>query len=246
MTFNPQPKPEKQPKIKKVTAKVCKGTSKVKGFGCGLEVKFIYQYGLCSKCFFDWLTSDEQGIKYKQDIFDSKVKKKIDQSKKAEAKKKKESITDYSKKLQDKVNEIVRLIDIGLPCLAKGIHANQIHAGHIFSRGSNFTIRFNLHNIHRQSAQSNHFQNEDGLLREGLVNEYGNDYYEFVSGLRKTEAIKLSNQEFKDIYKTACKIALKLKKKGDVFTKSERINKRNEVNLELGIYSANMLEFKIK
>ena len=36
--------------------------------------------------------------------------------------------------------------------------ANQMHAGHVYSRGSNPMLRFNLHNIHRQSAQSNHFQ----------------------------------------------------------------------------------------
>lgn len=228
MTFNPQPKPEKQ-------EKKCKGTTKTKGFGCG-KSSFKFQFGLCPTCLYEWATTNENGKVWYQKTFLPKVQKKVEQSKKVEAKKKKDSITDFSKKLQDKVNEIVRLIDIGQPCLARGYHANQIHAGHVFSRGSSYTIRYNLHNIHRQSAQSNHFQNEDGLLREGLVNEYGQKYYDFISELRQCKALELSNLEFQQLYKKACKIALELKKEGKVFDKKERIEKRNEINNKLGIY----------
>ena len=133
-------------------------------------------------------------------------------------------------------NLIIRLIDRDLPCLAKGIYANQFHAGHIFSRGSNQTIRYNCHNIHRQSAQSNHFQNEDGLLREGLVKEYGQDYMDFISELRRTPKLEYNNQEFHELTLKARIISAKLKKADKVYNLSQRLELRNQINLELGIY----------
>lgn len=154
----------------------------------------------------------------------------------AEKKKMRDSITNWKNELQDEINLIIRLIDRDLPCLAKGKYSNQVHAGHIFSRGSNQTIRYNCHNIHRQSAQSNHFQNEDGLLREGLVNEYGQDYMEFISALRRTPKLEYNNQEFHEFTLKARSITSKLKKADKVYNLKQRIELRNQINLELGIY----------
>lgn len=164
-------------------------------------------------------------------------KEKEDRKKRAEEKRKmRDNITNWKNELQDEVNLIVRLIDKDLPCLAKGIYANQFHAGHIFSRGSNQTIRYNLHNIHRQSAQSNHFQNEDGLLREGLVKEYGQNYMDFISELRRTPKLEFNNQEFHEITLKARLISAKLKKADKVYNLNQRIELRNQINIELGIY----------
>lgn len=148
----------------------------------------------------------------------------------------KEQIINYKGKLQSKINEISRLIDVGLPCLAKQIHSPQMHGGHVFSVGSNATVRFNLHNIHRQGAQSNHFQNDDGLMKEGLKREYGNDYFEFVSGLSVTPTINFDNRQYKEKYQIACKIEKELRRNGETFDLCQRIEKRNEINTRLGIY----------
>ncbi len=91
-----------------------------------------------------------------------------------------EPLSYWYDKLQTEINAIVRIIDKGLPCLARNIHANQIHAGHIYSRGGTPCLRYNLHNIHRQCAQSNHFQSDDLKLRQGLINEYGRDYMDYL------------------------------------------------------------------
>lgn len=143
---------------------------------------------------------------------------------------------DWQSLLQTHINKIVRLIDKGQPCLAKGIHSKQVHAGHVYSRGSNATIRYNLHNIHRQSAQSNHFQNEDGIFREGIVKEYGERYMEFIGGLRSLTALNYSDVEYKQFSKKASKIALRLSKDERIYNKEERIQMRNLVNAELNIY----------
>lgn len=164
-------------------------------------------------------------------------KEKEERKKRADEKRKmRDNITNWKNELQDEVNLIVRLIDKDLPCLAKGIYANQFHAGHIFSRGSNQTIRYNLHNIHRQSAQSNHFQNEDGLLREGLVKEYGQNYMDFISELRRTPKLCFSNESFHELTKIARLISAKLKKADNVYNLKQRIELRNQINIELGIY----------
>jgi hypothetical protein len=218
--------------------KSCKSNSKAPGIeGCG-KLTFKRTFGLCDSCLFEWATTTEPGRIWYQKRFLPKVAKKMKSNQIKKQKAEKDKLIDYSAKLQTKVNEIVRLIDIGLPCLARGYHAGQMHAGHVYARGGNQTIRFNLHNIHRQSAQSNHHQNDDGLMKEGLKREYGQNYLDFVSELRRTPSIELLQHEFKLIYQRACQISLELKKQGKNFNKEERIEKRNEINLDLAIYQS--------
>ena len=228
-----------------IKAKKCKGTGKCKGHGCGDDTVFR-KYGLCQSCFKKWLLITDAGKEMLTNTAIKATKKvKTEQKKVINTKKRelKEKNTNWKSKLQDRVNEIVRLIDIGQPCLAREYHANQVHAGHIYSRGSTPNLKFNLHNIHRQSAQSNHFQNEDGLLREGLVKEYGKDYFDFIGNMRNCEPLKYSNEEYHDFYKKAHEIAKELKKQGRVFTKEERITKRNEINTALNIYALDICSF---
>jgi hypothetical protein len=211
--------------------KPCKGLGIAKGYGCG-KLTLHRVYGLCKMfgCYSDWLLNSENGkIKLNKSLL--KASKPIFDKVKA-----KENTTDWNKKLQTKINLIVRLIDKNQKCLAKEKLANQMHAGHVFSRGSNPMLRFNLHNIHRQSAQSNHFQNEDGLFREGIVKEYGKDYFEFISNLRQIKDLKISNDNYIELYKTASKIALKLTKEDKEYSLTQRIKLRNEINIELKIY----------
>ena len=175
-------------------------------------------------------------------------KNKLAQEKKAAQKWKEEKkiLSDKTKnwknELQTEINKIVRLIDKDLPCLARN-KGGQIHAGHIFSRGSSPTIRYNLHNIHRQNAQSNHYQNDDGLLREGLINEYGLDYFEFISNLRQTPKLEYKDFEFQEFTLKARKIVLRLFKLNLNYSLKNRIILRNKINIELGIYNEKFCNF---
>jgi len=165
-----------------------------------------------------------------------KLKDKKAKEWKAEKKQLREKLTNWKSKFQDEINKIVRLIDKDLFCLARKT-GGQMHAGHVFARGGNQTIRYNLHNIHRQCARSNHFQNDDGLLREGVVEEYGQDYMNFISELRKTPALDISNSEYKELYYKAKKIVLRLKKADLNYSLDNRIIIRNKINKELAVYS---------
>ena len=218
----------------------CKGTGKAKGFGCG-DMSDKRNYGLCPKCKYEWATSTEEGKEWfeKQTAYKRKANEKVVRAEKREEK----ALTnDWSKLLQTEINKIIRLIDKGLPCLARK-KFGQIHAGHIYSRGSNQTIKYNLHNIHRQNAQSNHFQNDDGLLREGLIKEYGQDYRNFISELRRTPSLEYSNVEYRELTTNARSIVRRLENEDRIYSKLERLEMRNRINLELNIYNPEYCEF---
>lgn len=225
-------------------AKPCSGIGKAKGVkGCGKEFKHRI-YGLCASCLSDFIFGTDAGKLIMQKRIIPKAKKVSGQKKKEQTKRLKEKITNWREKLQLKIQEIVRLIDKGQPCPARGYTNCQFHAGHVYARGGNSTIALNLHNIHRQSAQSNHWQNDDLLFREGLKNEYGEDYVGFIGELRRTSQLKYKNEDYHHFYKKASQIALKLKKDYFAYPKQTRINLRNEINEQLGIYEKEFCIFE--
>ncbi len=231
--------------------KTCSGAGQAKGYGCNKPLTFTEKngiksynskYGLCPTCQYEWATSNDAGKVWfsKQLIQNKKKKEKEERKNHIQAK----SLSlDWGKKLQTEINAIVRTIDKGLPCLARR-KRGQIHAGHVFARGGNQTIRYNLHNIHRQNAQSNHFQNDDGLLREGLISEYGQDYMDFISALRQTPSLTFNNVEYRDLTNKARVILKSLKDDNKIYSKSERIEVRNRINSEMEIYSNKYCVFK--
>ena len=158
----------------------------------------------------------------------------------------KETIINYKEKLQRKVQEIVRLIDRGNPCLARNTFGGQFQGGHILSRGANANMSFNLHNIFIQSAQSNHFQADDVLMREGVVRVFSQSYMDFITSLKQTPTQSQSNEYYKEKYQIGCKIANDLKK-GEVTNRSPENRQllRNRFNLELGIYDAKYCVFDL-
>lgn len=142
-----------------------------------------------------------------------------------------------AKVLQPVINEIARLIDYNQPCIATGNFQGKMSGGHFISVGSNRTVCLNLHNIFIQSFESNSWKGGDNLkYRWGIKNTFGTEYLDFMEGLQRCPKISLSKDDMIDIYKKACEIRNKLKKSPKVYNKNQRIELRNQVNLELGIY----------
>jgi hypothetical protein len=168
--------------------------------------------------------------------------KAIERKKKAETKVLKEKTTNWKNKLQTKVQEIARLIDKGLPCIARG-NSKQLHGGHVLPKKGNECMRFNLHNIHRQGAHSNHFQNDDAVMREGVEKEYGESYLTFIKSLAKKPIPKLHEREYMAKYQIAHEISKALIKKCQTYSLEERIELRNRYNLEIGIYEEKFCVF---
>jgi len=151
-----------------------------------------------------------------------------------------------SKYIQPKVNELVRIIDNGHPCIASGTFGKQA-AGHYFHSGGNPQIRFNLHNIHIQSFHSNSALAGDVLrYREGIKRVYGLDYLEFMDSLTQTPTIKRTKDFYLELNKKLIEVKkwLKLQVNGQIQDSSSQIQLRNEVNLLLGIYDKEYCIFK--
>jgi hypothetical protein len=227
--------------------KPCKGTGKAKGYGCGTpQLNRIYNLGVQCRCYSKWLLESEEGKKKLQSSQlkgRSIVVKKIKEEEKQVTRKMRESVTNYKDKLQKEVQLISRLIDKDLTCLARD-KFGKMAGGHIFSKGGHAQMRFNLHNIHRQSFASNNCQNDDGLLREKLEIEYGSEYLEHIKGLRAYPVPNYSNLEYKSFYEKALVISNRLKKIDRTYDVNERIKLRNEINIEIGIYSEEQCVFK--
>ena len=190
----------------------------------------------CSdECMSEWIDCNKVKFERKAQIARNK-----------ERKAEKETIINYEEKLQKKVQHIARLIDDGNPCLARNIYGGQKHGGHVLSKGGNANMKFNLHNIFIQGAQSNHFQSDDVLMREGVVRVFSQSYMDFITSLKQTPTQSQSNEYYKEKYQIGCKIANDLKK-GEVTnrTPENRQLLRNQFNLELGIYEAKYCVFDL-
>ena len=147
--------------------------------------------------------------------------------------------SDWSKELQIEVNTIVRLIDKGAPCISSLRNGNeQMQAGHRFSCGAFPQLRFNLFNIHGQTASENMYNsgNPDGY-DHGLSCIYGDKYLKEVHGLKKKYPIlKLSIPELIHAKARAKKIVKGLKELNATFTPEQRIELRRKYNKILQIY----------
>lgn len=229
-----------------IKKKPCKGLGKAKLYaGCGkMHYRETGKHGLCIECYPKWVLNTEEGQATIPDIA-KRAKIQVQKDIKARDKAKKAILTNWKNKLQTKVQEIARLIDKDLTCLATG-KTGQMHGGHLWSKGANTECRFNLHNIHRQCAHSNTYNADEHLMWIGLENEYGFFYKEFVHNLRGQEVPQFSNDAYKRKYKIACSIVNELKQQRKPIDAATRINLRNNVNALIGIYSKAYGEFDVR
>lgn len=215
----------------KVKTKNCKGIGKAKGYGCGNPILWR-KFGLCRQCYIEWCFSSSEGKNhYSKNLIPIGQKKLDTQSKRDKV--------NYAGKLQEKVQEIARLIDLGHPCLARNKMALAYDGGHIFSKQSHPECRYNLHNIFAQDSKSNQSMTEDALMLIGIENTFSKDYRLFVESLKNKPSEKHLRADYERFYRKACKISDKLKKQGILHSNQQRIEIRNSINAELGIYTQN-------
>lgn len=220
--------------------KPCKAIGKANGFeSCG-KPTLKRTFGMCSSCYYSFLTTDERGKIIYAKQFLPKVSKITEKREKETAKEQRFKLLtadNYrAKYLQPCINKIARLIDFGQPCIATG-KFGKMAGGHCVAVGSNRTTALNLHNIHIQSYESNGPSGGDNFkYRQGLRAIYSEEYLNFVEGLQKTPVLRLKKDEMVSIYQIAKKIENRLSKTPEKRCEQDRIKLRNEINIELGIY----------
>lgn len=142
-----------------------------------------------------------------------------------------------SKILQPVINEIARLVDFGQACIATEKYEGKMAGGHFVAVGANRTICLNLHNIFIQSFHSNSWKGGDNLkYREGIKRVFGIEYLNFMENLQSHPKLGLTKGQMIEIHENACKIRSKLRKNEKIRSPKERIELRNQINIELGIY----------
>ena len=146
---------------------------------------------------------------------------------------------DYEKLLQTEINTIVRLIDKGSFCHSTRKPLNdKFDAGHVFSRGANPTIKYNLFNIYAQSVHANQFLSGDQINFLAVLSDvYGIEHKEYVLNLKSIYTyIKLTELELKDKIKIARSIVKHLKLENKTYNATERLELRKKFNNLIGIY----------
>jgi len=114
---------------------------------------------------------------------------KIDKAKKQRKeylseKKRLKSRREWLKDVQTVVNQYVRLLEAGKPCIScQRMHKGQMHAGHYLSVGARPELRFELDNISLQCAPcNNHLSGNIALYRINLIKKIGLERVEWLEG----------------------------------------------------------------
>ena len=209
-----------QSKVKKLRDKKCKNCPNK------FTPRNIMQYVCTPKCAIEW----------NKKLAEKKEKKEWSEQK-AVLKDKLKTLSDWKDDLQVEINKIVRLIDKNVSCISSGATSGKVNSGHYVSRGSNDTIRFNLHNIFLQSEHSNtHLSGDTLRYQDGLKQMYGLEYFERVDSLRSTPLIKLSIDELRVKISVCRQIVKELQKADLTYPPKIRIELRESLNKRIGIY----------
>jgi len=213
----------------------CKGVRSAKGYGCGELVKQrTLGLGHTCGCYKDWLVNSEKG--------QEAISKSILKARKEINKKENEKKRNYDKLLTEKIQQIARLIDYGQPCISRGIKCLNNQAGHVLPKQRNTSAKWNLHNIHRQSKDSNYCQ-EDVKLRKGIEKEYGKEYLNFIDSLKSIPPLNFTMSQKKHAYEISKRVCNELIHDTNIYSLTDRIKIRSEINIRLQIYESSYCVF---
>jgi len=144
------------------------------------------------------------------------------------------------KYLQLEINKIIRLIDVGHPCISSNLPYGDYYpnAGHYFGIDPHPSLRYNLLNIYNQSKRDNdEFGGNGSTYSLGLKNTFGDSIRDEIECLiTKYPNINLTPQQAKEKLSIVRKITKELKKDGKKYTTEQRINLRKILNNRIGIY----------
>jgi len=221
-----------------IKPKPCKAINKAKGFESCDKETLKRVYGLCSSCYAKWLYTTDEGKAKIERCTPKQTELKTSRNKKTNNPEVYSS--DLKSTLQKEINHIARLIDNGGRCVdCKRTEANPCwDGGHFNSRGSEPKLRYNLHNIFKQTRYCNSKSEGNKMAYyNGLKDLYGLEYAEKVNNLPKSiDVLKLPNSDLPNKIKEARKIVRELKSLDMVYSPKVRIELRQKYNKRIGIY----------
>ena len=112
------------------------------------------------------------------------------------------TVQDYLKITQQVFNAYIRKRDAGNMCISCGKKPLKENAGHFYSSGGHYSVRFDERNVHLQCEHCNTYLSGNLIsYRENLIKKIGIEDFERLS----SEAMKTRNftkDELKEIIKT--------------------------------------------
>ena len=162
--------------------KRCKPThKKTYGYNSCEQTKEIYKYGLCKKCFGEWMFNDERGKEHYKSQFIPKVKSKIvteNKNKLRQKKQKLKSIQQLIKEARVPFQKWIRKRDENKPCISCGNEKSNIwDGGHYYKAELYSGLIFDEDNVHKQCRKCNSYLGgNEREYKKGLEKRYGNDF----------------------------------------------------------------------
>ena len=163
-------------------SKKCNPThKKTYGYKSCEEIKEIYKYGLCKKCFGEWMFNDKRGKEHYKSQFIPKVKKKVKVEKNNKIKEKKQklkSIQQLIKEARIPFQKWIRKRDEDKPCISCGTQKTTIwDAGHYYKAELYSGLIFEEDNVHKQCRKCNSYLGgNEREYKKGLEKRYGKDF----------------------------------------------------------------------
>ena len=112
------------------------------------------------------------------------------------------TVQDLMKVAQQVFNKYIRLRDEGNLCISCGKIPKKSNAGHFYSAGGHFSVRFDERNVHLQCEYCNSFLSGNLLpYRENLLAKLGFEKFESLSA-EAMKTRKFTREELKKIIET--------------------------------------------
>jgi len=211
-------------KIEKL--KKCKGTGKAIDFGCS-NYSEIFKYGLCKKCFIEWLYNTDIGKEVLNKSILISRNKIVKEVKKQSIKNKIENktIALLINEAKAPFQKLIRIRDHRQLCICCDkllpFNIGEYDAGHYFKAELYTGLIFHPHNVHGQRVYCNqHLHGNESGYTNGIIRRIGWSNYQHLNFIKdKLKSYKWDRQsliEMKKYYQNELKLVEKGKMIKDV------------------------------
>ena len=149
---------------------------------------------------------------------------------------------EYKKYMENEINKLARMIyaKFKYKCIDCGKdYGKQVDAAHYKNKGSNETLRYNLHNLHSAKSDCNQYSSEHKTgYKKGLIERYGEEYEEYIDVKMAVQYSYLGLSET-EIYEALSKVRKCIRNfEKHIIKFKDGKEAREFFNQEIGVYAS--------